>query len=203
MEFRELVRRRRMVRAFTDDVVAPESVVRIVDVARRGPSAGYSQGVDFIVVSDAATRERLTPPGQPHRNASLPNFVGQAPVLIVVCTSADVYVQRYGEADKAGVRGATPDEDFWNVPYWHTDAGAALMLILLAAVDEGLGAGVAGIMGHQGQERVRGVLGMPASYVAVALVAIGHAAPEATDFRGSAATRKRRTLTEVVHRERW
>ena len=95
------------------------------------------------------------------------------------------------------------DETFWLVPYWHTDAGAAMMLILLAAVNEGLGAGVAGVMGSKGQERMQRVLGMPPSYTAVAIVAIGHEAPDARDIPSSARTRKRRPLGQVVHRDRW
>lgn len=194
---------RRMVRSFTDAPVAAEAVERILDVARRGPSAGYSQGVDFVVVTDAETRRRLSAPSERLRAAGMPNLVGQASVVIVVCTSADIYASRYREADKARVRRDQPDEDFWLVPYWHTDAGAAMMLILLAAVDEGLGAGVAGVMGHEGQKRVRQALAMPPSYTAVATVAIGHEAPDARQFAGSTKTRKRRPLSEVVHHERW
>jgi nitroreductase len=204
MDFQQLVRRRRMVRSFTDGAVAPEAVDRILDVARRGPSAGYSQGVEFVLVTDREMRT-LVSEGDPkrERRGSVPNFVAQAPVLIVVCTSEQIYTDRYREADKAPVREGQHDENFWFVPYWHTDAGAALMLILLAAVDEGLGAGVAGVMGAEGQARVRAALGVPESYVAVALVAIGHEAPDARQFTGSARTRRRRPLDDVVHREGW
>jgi nitroreductase len=203
MDFWELVRRRRMVRSFTDERVAPGAVERILEAARRGPSAGYSQGVEFVVVTEPAVRAELSAPPGSIRASGRPLFVEQAPVLIVVCTSPSIYIERYREADKALVRKGRSDEDFWLVPYWHTDAGAAMMLILLAAVDEGLGAGIAGVMGAMGQARLRQVLGMPASYMAVAIVALGHEAPDARQFSGSAKTRKRRAIEDVVHRERW
>jgi nitroreductase len=202
MDFPDVVRRRRMVRSFTAEPVADEAVERILDAARRGPSAGYSQGVEFILVTDQETRQQVSAPLD-RLPAGVPNFVAQAPVLVVVCTSAGIYTSRYREADKMRARGDRPDEDLWLVPYWHTDAGAAMMLILLAAVNEGLGAGVAGVMGREGQDRIQRVLGMPDSYTAVAIVAIGHEAPDAREFGGSAKTRRRRPLFDVVHRDKW
>jgi nitroreductase len=59
-EFQDLVRGRRMVRSFTDEPVAPEVVRGIMDTARRGPSAGYSQGVEFVV-APIPPRERRSP----------------------------------------------------------------------------------------------------------------------------------------------
>ena len=196
-----------MVRSFSSEAVAPEAIERILDVARRGPSAGYSQGVEFVLVTDEAVRRQVSAEPEALKKSGLPNFVAQAAALIVVCTSAEIYTSRYREGDKARLRegqeGATADENFWTVPYWHTDAGAALMLILLAAVNEGLGAGVAGVMGREGQERMQRVLAMPETYTAVAIVAIGYEAVDARQFGGSARTRKRRPLDEVVHRDRW
>jgi nitroreductase len=193
-----------MVRSFTDAPVSPDAVERIIDIARRGPSAGYSQGVEFIVITDPEARAELgaAPSGRRHA-ARIPNFVAQAPVVVVICTSEEIYTTRYAEADKRTARGASPDAVFWMVPYWHVDAGAAMMLLLLATVAEGLGAGVAGVMGAAGQHRIRRLLGMPESYTAVAVVAIGHPAPDARKFAGSAATRKRRPQEEIVHRGRW
>jgi nitroreductase len=198
MDFRTLIRRRRMVRHYSDQPVDPDAVDRILDVARRGPSAGFSQAVEFIVVTGATVRARLGtgPDGKP-------GFVAHAPVAVVVCTSSQIYTGRYSEPDKQRVRDGFPDDDVWLVPYWHTDAGAAMMLLLLAAVDEGLAAGVAGVMGRDGQQRIRDLLGMPESYTAVAIVAIGHEAPDAPRVTGSPRTRTRRPFGEIVHRERW
>jgi nitroreductase len=204
MEFLEVVRKRRMVRSFTAEPVDAAALERIIDAGRRGPSAGYSQGVEFVVVTDPEMRARVGTRGEEWlRRAKMPNFVAQAQALIVVCTSATIYKERYRERDKRAAGAERDEEDFWLVPYCHTDAGAATMLLLLAAVNEGLGAGVAGVMGEGGQRHMREVLGVPENYTAVAIVALGHEAANAGAYRGSAATRRRRALSEVVHRERW
>ena len=59
MDFYELVNKRRMVRNFTDEPVSAEAIDRILDAARHGPSAGFTQGQDFIVVTDLAMRRKL------------------------------------------------------------------------------------------------------------------------------------------------
>ncbi len=79
MDFGDLVRMRRMARSFTGEPVAPEVVSRILDVARRGPNAGYSQGVEFVLVTDPALREAIAVPGQEILAASgHRDFVSQA-----------------------------------------------------------------------------------------------------------------------------
>jgi nitroreductase len=59
MEFQEVVRLRRMVRTFTDEPVPQAALDRILGNALRGPSAGFSQGQAFLVLTDAADRERF------------------------------------------------------------------------------------------------------------------------------------------------
>lgn len=57
MEFATIVRRRRMVRNFSDEPVDPAVVARILDLARHAPSAGFTQGQAFVVVTDPETRK--------------------------------------------------------------------------------------------------------------------------------------------------
>jgi nitroreductase len=52
MDFTDVIHKRRMVRNFTAAPVPPESLNRILDATRRGPSAGFTQGQDFIVVTE-------------------------------------------------------------------------------------------------------------------------------------------------------
>ena len=59
MEFAELVRKRRIVRHFKHDPVEMTAIDRILDLARRIPSAGFSQGQDFIVVTDPEQRRAV------------------------------------------------------------------------------------------------------------------------------------------------
>jgi nitroreductase len=200
-EFSELVRRRRMVRSFTDEPVAPDIVRLIVDAARRGPSAGYSQGVEFVVVTEVFTRAAIAAPAQETLDISgHHNFVAQAPVHVVVCVSPEAYRSRYREADKMAVRANISDEMLWAVPYWYQDAGSALMLLLLAAVDEGISAAFVG----SDADLLHRLLGIPEDVIPVGIALLGHEAPDARSFGDvSAKTRPRRAFDDVVHSEHW
>ena len=201
MDFREAVRKRRMIRSFTEEPLDAAVVERIIDVARRGPSAGYSQGVEFVVVTDAATRHAIAQPGEEiARKTGGHNFAAQAPVHVVICAGAEIYRSRYRQPDKAPVLNRMSEDDLWTVPYWYVDAGAAMMLLLLAAVDEGIGAA---FIGGGRVERLRDLLSIPEDYVPIGIALLGHPAPDAGEFRGSAASRTRRAKTDVMHRERW
>ena len=201
MDFQDVVRKRKMVRSFTDEPVDPETVRRILDVARRGPSAGFSQGVEFVVVFDEATRHKIAGPAQEVLDISgHHNFVAQAPVHVVVCVSPDVYRSRYRESDKMKVREDVDDDALWVVPYWYTDAGAAIQLLLMAAVDEGV---AAAFVGGDGDE-LHDLLGIPEDYIPVGVALLGHAAPDADQFGDvSARRRPRRPYDEIVHQGRW
>lgn len=203
-DFYDLVRHRKMVRSFTDEPVDPGAVDRIIDAARRGPTAGFSQGIEFVVITDEATRRAIAAPSDEVMAASdMANFVAQAPVQIVVCASAEIYRRRYREADKQRVVGSVDEDSLWTVPFWYTDAGAAKMLLLLAAVEEGLGACFVGVLPGQ-HENVRALLGVPDEYTLVGIALLGHGAPDAGDLGDvSAVKRPRRPFDEVVHRDRW
>ena len=186
-----------MVRAFSDAPVAPETLERVLSAAQRGPSAGYSQGVEFVVVTDAERRAELAsalavPTG-------LAKTLRTAPVHIAICTSADIYKTRYREPDKLPVRRELSDDELWQVPFWHVDAGCAMMLILLAAVNEGLSAGFIGVWQ---QAEAKAYLGIPVSYSITGLAMLGHRSPEERP-QGSATSRRRRPPSDVLHRERW
>ncbi|GAC1443621.1 MAG: nitroreductase family protein [Chloroflexota bacterium] len=197
MEFADVVRKRRMVRHFTSEPVSWEVVERIVETAQRAPSAGFSQGVSFVVVTDENTRKRVGEiAGEEHYTAGgFHSFVSEAPVQIIVCTSEKVYKDRYREADKK------PDpnepEHEWPVPYWHTDAGMALVLILLAAVNEGLAGAFVGVWDQEG---LQSLLGIPQHFVPIGVTMIGHGEK---DVPSPSLKRGRRKLEDVLHRERW
>jgi nitroreductase len=126
-------------------------------------------------------------------------WLESAPVHVLVLTREDDYHERYRSPDKL-VEGKEID---WPVPYWFVDSGAALMLLLLAAIDEGLAAGVSGVPREVG-ERFREVFGIPGDVTVVALVTMGVAAP---DPGWSAVTSRRsqprRAPADVVRWERW
>ena len=197
MDFEEVVRRRRMVRHFTDEDVSREAVARLIETAQHAPSAGFSQGVSFVVVTDAENRRKIADlAGQEHYTAmGLDPFVSEAPVQIVVCTSEKVYKDRYREPDKKPDPEA--EEQEWPVPYWHTDAGMALVLILLAAVNEGLAGAFVGVWQ---QPELQQLLGIPEDFLPIGVAMIGHGS---ADKKSPSLKRGRGKLDDVLHWERW
>lgn len=186
-----------MVRNYRDDPVSPEQLGRILRAARRTPSAGFSQGQTFVVIDDPEMREKFIEAAglggdgisQMHR----------APSFVVVCTSEQVYRDRYMEPDKR-LRDGTPMGTLeWPVPYWWVDAGASMMLLLLAVVDEGLSACFFGL-GPDGWERVKELLEIPPHVTPAGIVSIGHAAP---DLRSPSLKRGWKPPEEVIHYNRW
>ena len=71
MEFRDVVRRRRMVRNYDPDrPVPPEVRERILEHAIRAPSAGFSQGWAFLVLEELADRDRFWQVATPQETAT-------------------------------------------------------------------------------------------------------------------------------------
>jgi nitroreductase len=191
-----------MVRHYTGEAVPLESVRRIAESVRRAPSAGYSQGQRLLVVTDDAGRTEvaraLGEAGWTAPEGREP-WLESAPVLILVCTREADYHERYTKPDKL----QDGDEIDWPVPYWFVDAGAALMLVLLAAIDEGLAAGVSGVP-REAAAALRASFGVPDEVEIVALVTVGFAAPDpGWSAVTSRRTQPRREPDEVVRWGRW
>ncbi|HMM95130.1 nitroreductase family protein [Phycicoccus sp.] len=198
MELREAVRRRRMVRRFDPSrPVAPGLVDSLLALAVRAPSAGFSQGWDFVVLDDPADRglfwEAATETGR--RDAWLQG-VSAAPVLVVCLSDPEAYLERYALPDKGWTDRSL---DRWPIPYWDTDVAMAAMILLLGAEDAGIGGLFFGVPAGR-HDAVREALGVPDGRRVVGVVALGH---EARRTSGSARTRRRRPLAEVVHHGRF
>ncbi len=196
MQLTDVVRKRRMVRRFTAEPVDAAALDRILDLARRAPSAGYTQGQTFVVVTDPEARQTIANLcGEASYVASgFGPWISTAPVLVIPCTSEAAYHRRYQEKDKIGEDGT---EIEWPIPFWHMDAGCAVMLLLLGVVDEGLAAGFAGVWD---QNAIRDLLEIPADVTPVGVIPIGHGAP---DVPSPSLKRGRKPVAEVIHRERW
>jgi len=191
-----------MVRAFEPDPVPREILERVVATIRRAPSAGFSQGQRFVVVTDADQKRAIAEvTGEEYYvGEGFAPWISGAAALIVVCTREEDYHDRYRQPDKVDEGGA---EIEWPVPYWHVDAGKAAMLVLLAAVDEGLAAGVFGVPAERMQS-FRDLLALPDDVALVEVIALGHAGDDPiSDVRSSRATRPRKPLDELVRWERW
>lgn len=203
MELRELLRKRRMVRHYEPGPVSRDALERIVRTVRRAPSAGYSQGQRLLVLTSDGGRATVIGCFESSGwggSDGLEPWLESAPVHVLVCTREDDYHDRYRKMDKLDDEGREID---WPVPYWHVDAGAALMLLLLAALDEGLGAGVSGVPVDVAAA-LREAFGIPGDITVVALVTMGVAAPDpGWSAVTSRRTQPRRAHVELVHWERW
>jgi nitroreductase len=198
MEFREVVRSRRMVRRYADDPVDPAVVDRMLEHAQRAPNAGFTQGWAFLVLDnpdDVALFWESTGADPDAHNAWL-DGMRTAPVVIVPLASKAAYLERYAEADKGW---SDRREDRWPVPYWYVDSGMAALLILQTAVDEGLGACFFGIPSEH-TASFRSAFGVPDDHSPVGAITVGHRLRD-TGAAGSPARRERRT--NLVHRGRW
>lgn len=188
-----------MVRAFDGRPVPAPALERVLAAARRAPSAGNTQGLDLVVLEGHGPVARYwetTMPDPGRRAAFTWQGLVHAPVLVVPYVRPSAWAERYAEDDKAP--SGLGHESAWSVPYWWVDGGMAVQLLLLAAVDEGLGACLFGQFDHE--PAVRALLGVPDDRRALGTIALGHPAP---DEVGRSAGRPRRPLDEVVHRGGW
>jgi nitroreductase len=197
MEFEDVVRKRRMVRHFKPDPIDPEVVDRLMRLAQRAPSAGFTQGQSFIIVTDPHQRKaiaRLCGEEEHYETAFGHPWVSEAPIQAIACVSEAAYHRRYQEKDKLREDGS---EIVWPVPFWFVDIGCSVMVLLLAAVDAGLSAGYAGIMDTPA---LKELLGIPDDVTPVGVIPIGYAD---TDVPSPSLKRGRRPFEVFVHHERW
>ena len=195
-----MVRRRRMIRRYSPEPLDRAVLDRVLANALRAPSAGFSQGWAFLVLDQPADVERFwTVTAADERSAPDAWLRGMmtAPVLVLPLSSKDAYLERYAEPDKGWT---DRDEAEWPVPYWHLDTAMASLLMLLTAVDEGLGACFFGVE-PESVDPVRDAFGVPPAYTPIGAITLGHRTDD-PGVRGSAG-RGRKPLEEVVHRGRW
>jgi nitroreductase len=199
MELTEAVRRRRMTRNFSDRPLGPGVVDRLLQASLRAPSAGNTQGREFVVL-EGATQTSLywnATTDEAWRYGSQ-RFAGlsRAPVAVLPFADPEAYVTRYREPDKWRADGAQVE---WAVPYWFVDVAFATMTLLLGASDRGIGAAFLG--NFRGEDALRSVLGVPDRFRWLGAVLLGEAVEP--DPPSSSAGRPRRTLDDSVHRGRW
>jgi nitroreductase len=175
---------------------------RVLANALRAPSAGFSQGWAFLVLDEPADVERFWRAACDDEELESPDEwmrgMTTAPVVIVPLSSKEAYLERYSEADKGWTDKA---EERWPVPYRDLDTAMASLLMLLTAVDEGLGACFFGVPTER-VDQLREAFGVPAEYRPIGAITLGHRTDDA-GVPGSSATRRRKSFEEVVHRGHW
>ncbi len=146
MDIYELIRKRKSVRAFTDEPVTDEKIRRILETARLAPSANNKQEWRFITVRDPEMRSKLA------EAARGQTFVGEAPVVLVCCAQTDNHVMTCFQS------------------CYPIDLAIAIDHITLCAVEEGLGTCWIGAFF---ENQVKELLGIPAHIRVVALLPVG------------------------------
>ena len=174
MDFDEVVRKRKMIREYQQDSQIPTEIInKLLKNAHRSPSAGHTQVQEYIVVIDPITKKKLC-------QASLgQSQVEDASVLIIVCANTSRSVRRYGK------RGT----EFYSV----IDGAFASMIILLSAVNEGIGAS---FIGAFEDNRIVKILGLPVHVKPIGIIALGYPAEKPERF-------ERIELDNLVHYEKY
>jgi nitroreductase len=191
MELRDAVRTRHMIRTYdVNRPVGREVVEELLRLAVRAPSAGNTQGWQFVVLHSPAARDQFwaaTATGEPDGWLSR---LRTAPALVLCLSDKQRYLDRYAEPDKGWT---DRDEARWTAPYWHIDTGMAAMVLLLAAHDAGLAACFFGVPADRVHAlRLAFDLGR---LWPVGVVSLGYPAP---DVRSPSLKRGRRPFEEVV-----
>lgn len=200
-EFVEVVRNRRMTRAFEPDPVDPALLDQLVDLAARAPSAGKTQGWHLVVLEGADTARYwdITLPAEKRASFRWTHLL-HAPVVALALADPSAYVQRYAEPDKAR-SGLGTGVDAWPAPYWTIDSSMSVMTLLLAAEDVGLGALFFGVF--QRVDEVRRELAIPEHLELIGAIALGWPRRESVSGSGRSAARARRSPDEIIHRGGW
>jgi nitroreductase len=198
VELREVLRRRRMTRSYQPDRPVPDAALEaVLGAALRAPSAGFSQAVSLLVLTGPADRDAFWSATARGPSRWL-DGMRTAPVLVLVWTDREAYLDRYAEPDKGW---SDRDPRRWSAPYWFVDAGMAAMAALLAAEDAGLGACFFGVPVDR-VAAVRATFGVPEDQLSVGALTLGQRAP-ALAVTGSVTRRPRKPAEVLVHRGRW
>jgi nitroreductase len=174
MDFNEVVRKRKMIREYQQDSQIPTEIInKLLKNAHRSPSAGHTQVQEYIVVIDPITKKKLC-------QASLgQSQVEDASVLIIVCANTSRSVSRYGK------RGT----DFYSI----IDGAFASMIVLLSAVNEGIGASFVGAFEDN---QIVKILGLPVHVKPIGIIVLGYQAENPERF-------ERIELNNLVHYEKY
>ena len=154
MDFEKVIRQRKMIREYVANKQIPEEIItKLVKNAHRTPSAGHTQVQEFIVVKDGITKKKL------RKVVVNQEYVEKAPVLIIVCSNTSRSVNRYG----------TRGREFYSI----IDGAFASMIILLSAVNEGIGAAFVGAFED---DKVSQILELPKHVKPVGIICLGYPA---------------------------
>lgn len=187
-----------MTRSFSPEPIEPKVIDELLDLATRAPSAGKSQGWHFVVLEGERVRGfwDATLDVDKRDSFAWPRLL-DAPVIVLPFADPDEYLERYSQSDKAAT-GLGESIEKWPAPYWTIDTSFAVMTLLLAATEQGLGALFFGVFNGEG--RVRELVNAPDGVQLLGAIALGW---PLTDERVGRSAGRPRKATGVVHRGTW
>jgi|TARA_X000001036_G_scaffold4287_1_gene3842 nitroreductase len=190
--------KRRSCRSFIDREPPEGLVLDLIDKARRTPTAGNSQGVEFLLLDEKSLIDDFWGVSFSEKDRSGFSFPGlfKAPALIIPFGVPSLYTDRYKENDKSYTNLGGDKKD-WKVPYWLTDAAFATMALQLLAIEVELETCFIGLFDRE--ERIKEHFSIPESYEALGVLIMGYPDTQKVTL-GRSQKRKRRPLNEVVHR---
>lgn len=151
MDFKDIVKKRRSFRKFTEEPIAPEDLQTILRAALMSPTSKSCRSWEFIVVEDKDMLYKIS-----RCKAAGAEFIEAAPLAIVVLGNAE------------------------NDDVWVEDASIAAVSMQYQATELGLGSCWAQVRkrmmadGTQSDDILRMLLGYSNSLSAVCIVAFGH-----------------------------
>jgi nitroreductase len=174
MEFNEVVRKRKMIRQYELERPVPDYIVsKIIENAHRAPSAGHTQVQEFIIIKNSSIKLKLG-------DAALgQSQIYDAAILIVVCSNTSRSVDRYGKRGK----------EFYSI----IDGSFASMIMLLTAVNEGIGACFVGAFED---DKVSKILELPEYVKPIGIITLGYPAERPEKF-------ERIEISKLVYHDRY
>lgn len=195
MEFQQVVKKRKMIRSYTQEPIPQEKIDTILSNFFRGPSAGFSQGIELLVLKDGNDIKRYFDSIKNNEEIkdgvlSKWNKMENAQLILIPIAHKDTYLERYARPDKGWT---DKSESHWPVPFWLTDTAMASMITLLTAVDLELGALFVGL---SEEAAVRKEFNIPDEYKPIGAILIGN--PD-VDPQSPSLKSGRRNKDQIIH----
>lgn len=199
VEFQEVVRGRRMTRAFARTAVPHQILEHCIELALRAPSAGKAQGWHVLMFANEETMQYwdIALPEPDRQGFAFPSLLN-APVIMLSLADTEAYLSRYSEPDKTHT-GLGASLDIWPAPYWTIDASFSTMTLLHALHDQSVSSL---FFAHAREPELRSAFGIPDSVQILGVIAAGYP-KDAPQREGRSAQRPRRSPQEIIHHLRW
>ncbi|MHC2208891.1 5,6-dimethylbenzimidazole synthase [Paenibacillus sp. PvR052] len=199
----KIIYTRRDIRTFLSDPIPDEMIMRLLQAAHHGPSVGFMQPWNFILVSSKEVKEQLAWAADKERRALAIHYederqdqflslkiegIKEAPLTI--CITCD---PTRGGSHVLG-RNSIPETDIMST-------ACAIQNMWLAACAEGL---AMGWVSFYKKNDIRDILEIPPHIDPIALISIGYTDQyPSKPILESSNWEKRRTLPDLIFSEAW